>query len=57
MAEHIVRVFPGPMDTKDQNQRDTFIENLLDPMIRHGLKRMVREHPDRTFNEVREEAC
>ena len=56
MAEHIVRDFPGPMDNKDQNLRDTFIENLLDPMIRRDLKRMVRKHPDRTFNEVREEA-
>ena len=56
MAEHIGKAFPGAMDNKDQNLRDTFIENLRDPMLRRDLKRIVREHPTKTFNDVREEA-
>ena len=44
------------MDNKDQNQRDTFIEKPRHPMIRRDLKRMEREYPERTFNELREEA-
>jgi hypothetical protein len=56
MAEHIARVYPNALEDKDQSLRDAFTENLRDPMLRRDLKRMVREHPDRTFNQLREEA-
>ena len=56
MAEHITRVHAGALENKDQNLRDTFIENLRDNLLRRDLKRYVREHPEKTFNEVRQEA-
>ena len=56
MAEPITRVHAGALENKDQNLRDTFIENLRDNLVRRDLKRYVREHPEKTFNEVRKEA-
>ncbi|XP_031568755.1 uncharacterized protein LOC116303367, partial [Actinia tenebrosa] len=56
MAEHITRVHVGALENKDQNLRDTFVENLRDNLLRRDLKRYIREHPEKTFNEVRQEA-
>lgn len=56
MAEHLARTHESALDNKDQNLRDTFVENLRDLMLRRDLKRYVREHPAATFQAVRQEA-
>lgn len=40
---------------KDKLLRDQFLENLRDSTLRREVRRWVRNHPEKTFNEIREE--
>ena len=35
--------------------RDQFLENLADHQLRRGIKCWVRDHPTKTFQEIRDE--
>lgn len=55
-VDHLLKTHPGSLDNKNQNLRDTFVENLKDGVMRRELRRMIREHPTKTFDEIRDEA-
>ena len=40
---------------KDKLLRDQFLENLADPQLRRDIKRWDRDHPSKTFQEIRDE--
>ena len=40
---------------KDKLLKDQFLENLADHQLRRDIKCLVRDHPTKTFQEIRDE--
>ena len=54
--QRVVTKCPSAADDSDTTLRDTFVDNLRDPLLRKELKRMIRSSSSVTFLDVREEA-
>ena len=55
MLGRVESLDPSTITGKDKLLREQFQENLRDPTLRRDLKRWARDHPGKTFTEVREE--
>jgi hypothetical protein len=52
-------VFPSVCTDRNQTAtrtESTFAENVRGPWLRRDLKKRIRDHPDLTFTDIREEA-
>ncbi|KAK3742845.1 hypothetical protein QZH41_004523 [Actinostola sp. cb2023] len=54
--EQLHKAYPGAVPEGDRVLRDHFVENLRDPQLRRDLRRLTREHPTKTFHDLRDEA-
>ena len=55
LLSRVERLAPGCVSDRDQLLRDQFTGNLYDLQLRRDIKRWQREHPTRTFQQVKEE--
>ena len=55
LLSRVERLAPESVGDRDQLLRDQFTGNLYDLQLRRDIKRWQREHPTRTFQQVREE--
>ena len=54
LLSRVERLAPGCVSDRDQLLRDQFTGNLYDLQLRRDIKLWQREHPTRTFQQVRE---
>jgi hypothetical protein len=47
---------PKAIKDRDVTIRNQFAENVRGPWLRRDLKKRIRDHPDLTFTDIREEA-
>ena len=55
LLARVERLDAAAVTDKDKLLRDQFLENLADPQLRRDIKRWVRDHPTKTFQEIRDE--
>ena len=55
LLARVERLDAAAVTDKDKLLRDQFLENLADPQLRRVIKRWVRDHPTKTFQEIRDE--
>lgn len=55
LLSRVERLDSAAVPEKDKLLRDQFLENLRDSTLRREVRRWVRDHPEKTFNEIREE--
>ena len=55
LLARVERLNPDSVPDKEKLLRDQFLENLRDPQLRRDIKRWARDHPAKTFQQVREE--
>lgn len=55
LLARVERLDEGAVTDKDKLLRDQFLENLRDPQLRRDIKRWVRDHPTKTFQQIRDE--
>ncbi|PFX11688.1 hypothetical protein AWC38_SpisGene24490 [Stylophora pistillata] len=55
LLAHVERLDEGAVTDKDKLLRGQFLENLRDPQLRMDIKRWVRDHPTKTFQQIRDE--
>ena len=55
LQARVERLEPSATAEKDKLLRDQFLENLRDSSLRRDVKRWARDHPNKSFNEVRDE--
>ena len=55
LLARVERLSENALYEKDKLLKEQFLENLRDPQLRRDIKRWVRDHPTKTFQQVREE--
>ena len=55
LLARVERLDPEGVPDKDRLLRDQFLENLRDAQLRRDIKRWARDHPTKTFQQVRDE--
>lgn len=55
LLSRVERLNAAAVTDKDRLLRDQFLENLHDPQLRRDIKRWARDHPTKSFQEIREE--
>ena len=55
LLAHVERLDPYSVPDKEKLLRDQFPENLRDSQLRRDIKRWARDHPTKSFQQVREE--
>ena len=55
LLARVERLDSDGVHEKDKLLRDQFLENLKDPQLRRDIKRWARDHPTKTFQQIREE--
>ena len=55
LLARVERLEPDSVPDKEKLLRDQFLENLRDSQLRRDIKRWARDHPTKSFQQVREE--
>lgn len=55
LLARVERLDPDSVPDKEKLLRDQFLENLRDSQLRRDIKRWARDHPTKSFQQVREE--
>lgn len=55
LLSRVERLDSTAVADKDKLLRDQFLENLRDAQLRRDIKRWVRDHPSKSFQDIREE--
>ena len=55
LQARVERLDPSTAADKEKLLRDQFLDNLRDSTLRREVKRWARDHPEKRFNDVREE--